>query len=125
MNSVLQIFCLVVFFNAVVGFQTLRPLVRSNNAFTTSMNKPHLSLRNPLPATLDITPVTDKKENSLWKSYLAVTGTLTNLFPLWTVLFAGLALLRPQSFSWFKTSYFTWTLGKIRDRFGNSPPFTI
>mmetsp|Transcript_29213 Transcript_29213/g.31865 ORF Transcript_29213/g.31865 Transcript_29213/m.31865 type:complete len:387 (+) Transcript_29213:210-1370(+) len=114
MNFFLQILCLVVLLNAVVGFQTVRPLIRVNHALTTSMNKPLPSLLNPLPAsTLDVTPVTDKKENSLWKSYVAVTDTLTNLFPVWTVLFAGLALLRPQSFSWFNTSYFTWTLGAL------------
>ncbi len=116
MNFFLQILCLVVLVNAVVGFQIVRPLVRVNHALTTSMNKPLPSLLNPLPAsTLDVTSVTDKKENSLWKNYVAVTDTLTNLFPVWTVLFAGLALLRPQSFSWFNTSYFTWTLGKIRE----------
>ena len=33
------------------------------------------------------------------------------LFPLWTVLFAGLALVRPSSFAWFTTKYFTARLG--------------
>jgi BASS family bile acid:Na+ symporter len=45
--------------------------------------------------------------------YLKTTDTLTTLFPLWTVLFAALALLRPQSFDWFTTKYFTASLGAL------------
>lgn len=56
----------------------------------------------------------EKKEPSgLWKAYLKTTDTLTVLFPLWTVLFAGLALIRPESFSWFTTKYFTASLGAL------------
>ena len=51
-------------------------------------------------------------QGKLWKTYLKTTETLTTLFPLWTVLFAGLALVRPQSFAWFTTKYFTAFLGK-------------
>lgn len=45
--------------------------------------------------------------------YLKTTDTLTTLFPLWTVLFAGLALVRPSSFNWFTTKYFTASLGAL------------
>lgn len=52
-----------------------------------------------------------KKTSKLWDAYLKTTDTLTTLFPLWTVLFAGLALTRPESFAWFSTKYFTASLG--------------
>ena len=47
-----------------------------------------------------------------WKTYLKTTDTLTTLFPLWTVLFAGVALLKPSTFAWFSTKYFTASLGQ-------------
>lgn len=37
-------------------------------------------------------------------------GTATTLFPLWTVLFTGIALKSPSSFAWFNTNYFTAAL---------------
>jgi hypothetical protein len=52
--------------------------------------------------------------NKLWNAYLKTTDTLTTLFPLWTVLFAGLALTKPESFAWFTTKYFTGFLGTMR-----------
>jgi len=51
--------------------------------------------------------------DKIWQGYLKTTDTLTTLFPLWTVLFAGLALYRPESFSWFTTKYFTGFLGAL------------
>ena len=41
-----------------------------------------------------------EKKSTLWDTYLKVTDTLTTLFPLWTVLFAGIALKRPENFTW-------------------------
>lgn len=55
----------------------------------------------------------EAKKLSAWDIYLKTTDTLTTLFPLWTLLFAGLALKRPESFAWFTTSYFTGTLGAL------------
>ena len=60
----------------------------------------------PVPAS---TPTNSK----MWDLYLKTTDTLTTLFPVWTVLFAGLALKRPEAFSWFTTKYFTGTLGAL------------
>lgn len=37
----------------------------------------------------------------------------SNLFPLWTVLSAGVALKAPQSLAWFTTSYFTAALAML------------
>ena len=59
------------------------------------------------PDTL-VVPVTKKFD--LWQAYLKTTDVLTTLFPLWTIIFAGLALIRPESFAWFTTKYFTATL---------------
>ena len=36
-----------------------------------------------------------------------------NLFPVWTVLFTGLALKSPSSFAWFTTEYFTAALAAL------------
>uniref|UniRef100_A0A7S2VDC2 Bile acid:sodium symporter n=2 Tax=Entomoneis paludosa TaxID=265537 RepID=A0A7S2VDC2_9STRA len=35
------------------------------------------------------------------------------MFPLWTVLFTGIALKSPQSFAWFTTDYFTGALAAL------------
>ena len=53
-----------------------------------------------------------KKPSAAWQAYLRATEILTTLFPLWTVLFAGIALVKPESFSWFSTQWFTWSLGR-------------
>ena len=37
----------------------------------------------------------------------------TTLFPLWTVLFTGIALKSPSSFAWFTTEYFTAALAAL------------
>jgi len=57
------------------------------------------------------TPI--EKPNKLWDTYLKVSDQLTTLFPVWTVLFAGLALVKPEAFSWFTTKYFTAALGAL------------
>lgn len=54
-----------------------------------------------------------KKPGKLWQTYLKTMDTLTTLFPLWTVLFAGLALTKPETFAWFTTKYFTASLGAL------------
>ena len=85
----------------------------------TSFAKSHLSVTyqknkqlSPLLMTENSISVEgSKKSTKLWDFYLKTTDTLTTLFPVWTVLFAGLALTRPQSFAWFTTKYFTASLG--------------
>jgi BASS family bile acid:Na+ symporter len=37
----------------------------------------------------------------------------TTLFPLWTILFSGIALKNPASFTWFTTEYFTACLAAL------------
>ena len=72
-------------------------------------SKSAMQMSNAAPAIV----AQAEKPSKLWDLYLKVTDTLTILFPLWTVLFAGLALVRPESFAWFTTKYFTASLGVL------------
>ena len=40
-------------------------------------------------------------------------SVVTNLFPVWTVLFTGMALKSPSAFDWFTTEYFTAALAAL------------
>ena len=42
-----------------------------------------------------------------------LTSKFVNLFPVWTVLAAGLALYQPSLFSWLTTEYFTAGLAML------------
>jgi BASS family bile acid:Na+ symporter len=64
----------------------------------------------PAAVTPSIDPV---EESKLWNFYLQASDTFSTLFPLWTVIFAGLALKRPEMFAWFTTKYFTGALGAL------------
>lgn len=80
-------------------------------------NNKVIVVRSKMPMTMSSvetsTPSPTSVKGKLWDSYLKTTDTLTTLFPLWTVLFAGLALARPSSFAWFTTKYFTASLGAL------------
>jgi len=73
------------------------------------------SRKFPLTATANEGAVSLKPSfgEKAWKTYLKTTDTLTTLFPVWTVLFAGIALLKPSTFAWFSTKYFTASLGAL------------
>ena len=45
--------------------------------------------------------------------YMKTASTVTNLFPLWTVLCTVWALKSPQDFAWFTTEYFTGGLAML------------
>lgn len=49
----------------------------------------------------------------MFETYENVANVATTLFPLWTVLFTGIALKSPQSFTWFTTEYFTAALAAL------------
>jgi len=51
--------------------------------------------------------------SKLFKAYVTTAGIATTLFPLWTVLFTGIALKSPSSFAWFTTEYFTAALAAL------------
>ena len=42
-----------------------------------------------------------------------IFASLTNLFPFWTVLFSGWALVQPEIFTWFSGPWIVWGLGVI------------
>ncbi len=98
----------------VVGFNGL-----SSNSLMRKHDQGRLAVRMSDAGAAAIEPDTPPpvvpaaKSSGLWDTYLKTTDTLTNLFPVWTVLFAGLALKRPESFAWFTTKYFTGTLGAL------------
>ncbi|KAJ8602442.1 hypothetical protein CTAYLR_001264 [Chrysophaeum taylorii] len=45
--------------------------------------------------------------NDLFATYLKVADVLTNLFPIWTLVFSAWGLMRPQDYAWLTTEYFT------------------
>jgi len=52
-------------------------------------------------------------ETSLFDMYLKTMSLVTNLFPLWTVLFTAIALKSPKTFDFFTTEYFTAALATL------------
>jgi len=60
---------------------------------------------------------TDSPEEGLgskvFKAYTKTASVATTLFPVWTVLFTGIALKSPSSFDWFTTEYFTGALAAL------------
>ena len=49
----------------------------------------------------------DEAEPTWFDTYIKVSGALTNLFPVWTVVFTLWALKDPSAFAWLTTKYFT------------------
>ncbi len=49
----------------------------------------------------------------IFDAYVKTADVATTLFPLWTVLFTGIALKSPSSFAWFTTEYFTAGLAAL------------
>lgn len=116
----MKIVLLAVFCSAAAAF---RPVVHANvalrNAVRTSTvgatRLPALKMQSTaVPSTpISVVASTSGTKPSLMEIYTKTMDTLTTLFPLWTVLFAGLALKRPSTFDWFTTKYFTATLGAL------------
>eukprot|EP00555_Chaetoceros_dichaeta_P002690 CAMPEP_0198250396 /NCGR_PEP_ID=MMETSP1447-20131203/1608_1 /TAXON_ID=420782 /ORGANISM="Chaetoceros dichaeta, Strain CCMP1751" /LENGTH=417 /DNA_ID=CAMNT_0043935229 /DNA_START=195 /DNA_END=1448 /DNA_ORIENTATION=+ len=51
--------------------------------------------------------------SKIFQAYVKTANVATTLFPLWTVLFTGIALKSPSSFDWFTTDYFTGALAAL------------
>lgn len=49
----------------------------------------------------------------IFDAYVKTADVATTLFPIWTVLFTGIALKSPSSFAWFTTEYFTAGLAAL------------
>jgi len=60
-----------------------------------------------------VEPVEDKGPSKFYTTYVKVMGAATTLFPVWTLLFTGLALKDPSKFAWFTTEYFTAALAVL------------
>ena len=114
-----------VYLSLLVGFSEAYVPTRLNSKISTPWREkiglskrfrdlsPQESPSHPLKMSDAAISTDTKKSTSLWDVYLKVTDTLTVLFPLWTVLFAGIALKAPEKFAWFTTKYFTGALGAL------------
>mmetsp|Transcript_23462 Transcript_23462/g.34801 ORF Transcript_23462/g.34801 Transcript_23462/m.34801 type:complete len:406 (+) Transcript_23462:60-1277(+) len=51
--------------------------------------------------------------SKVFNAYTKTASLATTLFPLWTVIFTGIALKSPSSFDWFTTDYFTGALAAL------------
>ena len=51
--------------------------------------------------------------STMMDKFNKASSSIVNLFPVWTVLFAGAGLLRPEWFSWLTTQYFTLALAML------------
>jgi len=93
------------------GYTMLKtaPLARTYNKLPSHSGT---SLAKPLFMSDAVSAPAPVKSSKLWNFYLKTTDTLTTLFPLWTIIFAGLAVTRPETFAWFTTKYFTGFLGE-------------
>ncbi|GKY96862.1 hypothetical protein MPSEU_000645300 [Mayamaea pseudoterrestris] len=84
-----------------------------------SLSRPLVSSKSSLYDALssaadDLTPSNKKTTGQkIFEAYEKTANVATTLFPLWTVLFTGLALKSPQSFAWFTTEYFTAALAAL------------
>jgi len=74
-----------------------------------------LSAARRLASTRSMTPALKGggEGASLFDMYLQTMSLVTNLFPLWTVIFSGIALKSPKTFDWFTTEYFTAALAAL------------
>jgi len=79
-----------------------------------------LAVKSSSPVTslwAEVDAVEPEKEGGLGKklfdAYVKTADVATTLFPLWTILFTGLALKSPASFEWFTTEYFTAALAAL------------
>ena len=80
----------------------ISPPKRSSQADATAVSEP---AEEPAP---------DKTiGQKIFEAYEKTANVATTLFPLWTVLFTGIALKRPASFDWFTTEYFTGGLAAL------------
>lgn len=55
----------------------------------------------------------DSLSKKIFDTYVKTMNVVTTLFPLWTVLFTGIALKKPTFFDWCSTKYFTAMLAAL------------
>jgi len=92
--------------------QQQQQAVPSVNALRAGGSKVSVALQmSTETAAVAETPAPEKM--TLFEMYTKAADVATNLFPLWTVLFTGIALKSPSSFDWFTTDYFTGALAAL------------
>ena len=107
------------------GFRTVPINTRVSTSFTElpirsrvqPLQQPIVTRKNDV-TTLKNTIAADNAEgnnnkNPIFDAFVKVSSIATTLFPLWTVLFSGIALKNPNAFSWFTTEYFTAALAAL------------
>uniref|UniRef100_A0A7S1BHR8 Bile acid:sodium symporter n=1 Tax=Corethron hystrix TaxID=216773 RepID=A0A7S1BHR8_9STRA len=84
---------------------------RNRSALTSRV---YLSTKLAMSSTaLDTSDAETTFGSKLFATYIRAASIATTLFPLWTVLFTGMALKSPSSFAWFTTEYFTAALAAL------------
>ena len=86
---------------------------KSDAAVAVAQGVARLQMTTASDAALESAPEGDGKKSKAMEFYLKTTTWLTNLFPLWTVIFATWALKQPTAFAWLTTEYFTGGLGLL------------
>lgn len=72
--------------------------------------RPAAALQKPRSAVAvraAVVPSEDAAKPTFFETYTKVSSYLTNLFPVWTVIFTVWALKDPSAFAWLTTRYFT------------------
>jgi len=94
---------------------SLSPLKDSsiNRSYVSSNDISKVMLKMSTDGAVAIPAEEEKAPSNLFEIYTKVMGAATTLFPLWTVLFTGIALKSPKSFAWFTTEYFTAALATL------------
>merc|ERR1712157_88512 len=64
-------------------------------------------------STTTTTTTSSSSSFSLFELYTKGMAVVTTLFPLWTILFTGIALKKPTAFDFFTTEYFTAALAVL------------
>lgn len=83
-----------------------------------SVSRENVSFSKPASMTLQMASTTgtapeESIGSKVFKAYIKTANLATTLFPLWTILFTGIALKSPSSFDWFTTDYFTGALAAL------------
>jgi len=107
------------------GFRTVPINTRVSRSFTElptrsivqPLQQPIVTRKNDV-TTLKNTIAADNAEgnnnkNTIFDGFVKVSSIATTLFPLWTILFSGIALKKPNAFGWFTTEYFTAALAAL------------
>lgn len=96
MTRIMQSICLIAILIVVLqdAYSFTIPVTTNMVKAQTKISMQAASFSPPTSTALQSTVAGSSSGKSFYQMYLKATDTLTTLFPLWTVLFAGLALIR-------------------------------